>query len=893
MKKLLCILFALTAWGHAVSSLAQVRVISRTNDVRLLPTSQDTIYWFTGETVQYDIYARNGRSAVVISNSAVPMWYVTDSTLTNYFVMNTGSVVSATNGQVRFTLTPTFSALTSKLYQSAAIIYFQSPTNPTLQLVVDRTAADVRKSFSYAGTYRGPITSTNWTLDGNTPVFATFWTANATGIFAAINGYINGYIGITNFVFNYVTNPVGYIAFISNNTPRATGYFNVGTNVVASGGGSGADTNSVGRIATNAVSEAVGNYLPLTGGNIIGNFVVDATVPDIVRLSVDGNGVFAYAESGNSTFMLDTNGFTVGNKPFIGSGAGLTLLNSGALTNLGSGLAISGGQLVSTNVSYQLGDIRIYGAATNADATAAIASALAINNSIFIPPGTWTASNIVISGTKTIYGVGYESRLSMAASATGALINAAAGGATVRVRGLSLAGGSEISRATNTAAGSRHGVQYATQDNLGSRFDQMWISGFTGYGIYGNEATYTGNLNDALRISEVTVSNCYGGVVTAGRSELVSVTDCFAGYNAIGFRAGAGNTQIKGCTAANNGIDYDVTATGANDAHGIINDCKAISVPARYTVRVSTNTLGFVFSGNSFYHGGILLESSKGALFIGNQISATFVADRGGGGGTNFFINNVFGTGDANTLSNSAGTIYHVGNFDINGNRMWSETEPLYSLPSSISATQLTAGTIATAIDGRNITNITAASTSGVTSISATGAVSGALTFTGTGVSQSNNVFTFTAGTGGTASASSIVAAWGVNVYAPSISTQAAYIKIGYTNEDYDVGGVYNPTNFNLIIPTGYVSMAISRNVASQNARLIVVLYKNGAEMNPTYASARFFDDVDGAAGSTGGSTHPIQFFNREATNVYSVWAWWNTATRTTAGWSWSGTVQQ
>lgn len=684
----------------------------------------------------------------------------------------------------------------------------------------------------------------------------------------------------------------------TNRITNATDYVTAGgislTNIAASGGGgSGADTNSVGRIATNAVNQAAGNYVSTSGGSITGNLTVDASVPDIVNFTVNGNGISAYADSGNSTFTLNTNGFTVGNRPFIGSGAGLTLLNSGALTNLGSGLAISSGQLVSTNVSYQLGDIRIYGAATNSDATAAIASALAINNVIFIPPGTWTASNIVIAGTKTIYGVGYESRLSMAASATGALINAAASGATVRVRGLSLAGGSEISRATNTAAGSRHGVQYATQDNLGSRFDQMWISGFTGYGIYGNEATYTGNLNDALRISEITVSNCYGGVVTAGRSELVSVTDCFASWNAIGFRAGAGNTQIKGCTAANNGIDYDVTATGANDAHGIINDCKAISVPARYTVRVSTNTLGFVFSGNSFYHGGILLESSKGALFIGNQISATFVADRGGGGGTNFFINNVFGTGDANTLSNSAGTIYHVGNFDINGNRMWSETEPLYSLPSSISATQLTAGTIATAIDGRNITNITAASTSGVTSISATGAVSGALTFTGTGVSQSNNVFTFTAGTGGVSGASAITAAWAVQVQTPTIGTQAVFVKVGFTNEEYDVGDVYNPTNWVLTIPTGYVTMAITRGVAAQGARLIVVLYKNGIEPNSTsYSDYRVYDAIDGTAGQNGTSSHILQFFNGQATNQYSVFAWWNTATRTTYNWRWSGTVQ-
>ena len=190
MKKLLCILFVLTAWGHAVSSLAQVRMITRTNDVRQLPVSQDAIYWFQGETVQYDIYARNGRSAVVISNAAVPMWYVTDSTLTNYFVMNTGTVVSATNGHIRFTLAPTYSALTSKLYQSAAIVYFDNAANPSLQLVVDRTAADVRKSFSYAGTYRGPVFSTNGVLDGNTAVFPTFWTANATSVFAAISNLL-------------------------------------------------------------------------------------------------------------------------------------------------------------------------------------------------------------------------------------------------------------------------------------------------------------------------------------------------------------------------------------------------------------------------------------------------------------------------------------------------------------------------------------------------------------------------------------------------------------------------------------------------------------------------------------------------------------------------------
>lgn len=158
------------------AAFAQTRVISRTNDVRTI-RAEDQLSWFAGETVEYNVYLRRGTNALAISNDAVAVWSVTDQTFTNFFLRMTGTVVSATNGHARWTLTDTQSALTAKVYNSWATILGGSGS-----LVADRTLAMVRVNPEWNGNYTGPVTNLYTLLDGDTLVLDAFWTRYSSNI---------------------------------------------------------------------------------------------------------------------------------------------------------------------------------------------------------------------------------------------------------------------------------------------------------------------------------------------------------------------------------------------------------------------------------------------------------------------------------------------------------------------------------------------------------------------------------------------------------------------------------------------------------------------------------------------------------------------------------------
>jgi hypothetical protein len=186
MKRLLPILVLLSA--TAVHAQLSPRPIVRTNDI-LETQRRDAISWYGGESVRYEVFARAGGVALTIPTNSVAMWYVTDvaNTAALYYVFATGTVVSATNGHVRYELPSVLSAITAQTYESQAVIYDASPTGQPPQVVIDRAQAKVLWKADYSGIYRGPVAATNIAvLDANTPVLTTFWTANATNLSAAL-----------------------------------------------------------------------------------------------------------------------------------------------------------------------------------------------------------------------------------------------------------------------------------------------------------------------------------------------------------------------------------------------------------------------------------------------------------------------------------------------------------------------------------------------------------------------------------------------------------------------------------------------------------------------------------------------------------------------------------
>lgn len=180
------IAYILTPWMIYAQDL-DVRTISRTNDTRNTTTKQ-LVSWYQGEKVQYDLWIRAGTNAMYVPGTSTPIWYATDTTLTNYYLFLTGTVVSAAGGQVRFVLPSTLSGLAAATYESAVVIYDGSPTGQPPRLVGDRIQARVQWSPNYSGLYVGPFPrGTNYYIDENTIVLPNFWSQYEPDILAQLN----------------------------------------------------------------------------------------------------------------------------------------------------------------------------------------------------------------------------------------------------------------------------------------------------------------------------------------------------------------------------------------------------------------------------------------------------------------------------------------------------------------------------------------------------------------------------------------------------------------------------------------------------------------------------------------------------------------------------------
>lgn len=195
------VLFAATSFAQSWPP----RLISRTTDVSQISTV-DAVEWFSGEQVEYQHrgYIGTITNRAVYPTNAVAIWFVTDATYTNYFVIWTNSAISNATGFLGFTLPTPFAALTSSAemgasYESWVNVYGGAPTNGSTPIgVVDRMQIIVKRGASYSGAYRGPSTITNAILNGNTQVEPGFWALHSNDINAVIS---EGSGSSTNVIF--------------------------------------------------------------------------------------------------------------------------------------------------------------------------------------------------------------------------------------------------------------------------------------------------------------------------------------------------------------------------------------------------------------------------------------------------------------------------------------------------------------------------------------------------------------------------------------------------------------------------------------------------------------------------------------------------------------------
>jgi len=272
MKRLLLLIFAASSLG----ALAVTRNITESWDIARTPRTPQEIYFLQAESIQFDLSVyENGEPYALTNAGLVVVWELSlGDNYTNLVAVGTGTVVSATGGVVRLTLTPEQSNLTNGTYNGYVIAAVSDGTNLTDRVVLARQDIEVTWSpygleYDYVG------------------LQAPFYTISE------IDGMTNGIYG-----------EIGYL--VATNAAQYT----VNTNIEARV----AVLEALPEIPTNAVTSIVLNdatNAPIDGVVDLGTVEVDVTN---VYINVEDGGVAVYS------LVVSTNQLLV-------SGAGVTNCN--------------------------------------------------------------------------------------------------------------------------------------------------------------------------------------------------------------------------------------------------------------------------------------------------------------------------------------------------------------------------------------------------------------------------------------------------------------------------------------------------------------------------------------------------------------------------------------
>lgn len=191
MRKVFHILFLFCAMAIAADAQnINIRRIVQTNDVTTAGRNQRDISFFRAENVLYDIYVRNGANAISLTNASFAVWYAGDLITDLLYIVKTGTIQNATNGQVRFELTPSESNFTEGQYESIVRLYRTSGGATNEIGTVARSPLEVfwspdATSYSYNGPYAVTTLVFNIGSTG-TPLYAEtdpIWLAASTNYY--------------------------------------------------------------------------------------------------------------------------------------------------------------------------------------------------------------------------------------------------------------------------------------------------------------------------------------------------------------------------------------------------------------------------------------------------------------------------------------------------------------------------------------------------------------------------------------------------------------------------------------------------------------------------------------------------------------------------------------
>ena len=162
MKNTLAVLFVCLI--SVVATAQQIRPITQINDINMVGQEYNSkpVTWFAGDSIKFDVYARDVRVPINLSGIVFPVLFVAAETNhAQVYIAATGTVVSATNGHVSVAVTAANALLNPSVKYAAWMTVFRVVNGGTNEVAtVAYSAATVKQSpAGTTYTYLPPSTS--------------------------------------------------------------------------------------------------------------------------------------------------------------------------------------------------------------------------------------------------------------------------------------------------------------------------------------------------------------------------------------------------------------------------------------------------------------------------------------------------------------------------------------------------------------------------------------------------------------------------------------------------------------------------------------------------------------------------------------------------------------
>ena len=152
--------------------------------------------------------------------------------------------------------------------------------------------------------------------------------------------------------------------------------------------------------------------------------------------------------------------------------------------------------------------------------------------------------------------------------------------------------------------------------------ENIYIHGFTGYGILGLRSSGYTIYRDPIRITNVQVCYCYVGIAFGVPCQYAQISNCTFAHNNYGCANQDGNNIFVNCQFNGNVIGYYMNGAESPNwnAHGAVTGCQ-FNHNTQYSIWLNHITAGQIFTGCVAFYGSLKVENSKQVQFVGCELA--------------------------------------------------------------------------------------------------------------------------------------------------------------------------------------------------------------------------------------------------------------------------------